>query len=244
MKTMGKVIFKFFSIVLMGMILTTSCEDYLDKAPEVNITEEDVFSKFTSFQGFVEDLYQNIVDVTLCTDATMNYNWGDDVIHSYSFMVGPYFEKGDYWIWQTTSRSPFNGTITGGATQTVKGVKGYWAHGWYGIRNANIALRNIDKLITGTPEERDLVAGQAYFFRGYLHFEILRAWGGIPYIDTVFSPTDQLKRPRLSYRQTAEKISADMEKAAQLLPAVSWDQTTAGQTTLGNNNGRLTKAAA
>ena len=81
MKTRGKIILKLFSIVLAGLILTTSCEDYLDKAPEVNITEKDVFSKFISFQGFVEDLYQCVVDVTLCTDATMNFNWGDDVKH-------------------------------------------------------------------------------------------------------------------------------------------------------------------
>jgi len=241
---MYKSTLKYVGVALMGMILTTSCEKYLDKAPEVNITEQDVFSKFTSFQGFVEDLYQNVVDVTLCTDATMNFNWGDDVICSYQFMVGPSFEKGDYWIWQTTSRSPFNGTISGGATQTAKGTKGYWANGWYGIRNANIAISNVNKLIAGTQEERDLIAGQAYFFRGYLHFEILRSWGGIPYIDTVFSPVDQLKRPRLSYRLTADKITADLEKAAQLLPAVSWDQTVTGQTTLGNNSGRLTKFAA
>ncbi len=81
------------------------------------------------------------------------------------------------------------------------------------------------------------------FFRGQFHWEILRAWGGVPYIDTVYAATDLLVEPRLTYLETANRISADLEKAAGLLPA-SWDESAPGQATLGSNAGRITKGAA
>ncbi len=231
-------------VIISSAILFISCEDYLGKAPEAELNEENIFTKFGSFQGFIEDIYQSVVDVTLFYDAGMNFNWGDDVICTNQMMIGPNWEKGNYWAWTVRTITPFYGTIPGTPSSFSKKLNGYWINGWSGIRNTNIALSYLNNLVTNTQEERNLIAGQAYFFRAYLHFEILRNWGGIPYIDMVFTPADQLKRPRLTYWQTADKISADLEKAAQLLPPVSWDQTIAGQTTFGNNNGRITKAAA
>jgi hypothetical protein len=39
-------------IVAMGLVMV-SCEDYLDKAPEATISDQEVFGTFKSFQGFV-----------------------------------------------------------------------------------------------------------------------------------------------------------------------------------------------
>jgi hypothetical protein len=140
------------------------------------------------------------------------------------------------------SWSAFYGTASNNTNSGSKGKKGYWRNGWYSIRNANIAISNFDKLV-GTDEEKNIILGQAYWFRAYFHHEILRSWGGIPYIDTVFAATDPLSLPRPSYRETAAKVDMDFEKAAQLLPA-DWDATVVGQATLNNNAGRVTKGAA
>ena len=42
----------FFSLCCVGM---TSCEDYLDKAPESSVNPEDAFKNFRNFQGFTEE---------------------------------------------------------------------------------------------------------------------------------------------------------------------------------------------
>jgi len=237
-----KSILKSLAVLLLGSLFFTSCEEYLDKAPEVNVTEEDVFSKWITFQGFIEDLYQGMVDPTLGNSAESEWNYADDGINSDKNMMLEYFAKGDYWRWQNGSWSAFWGTASNNTNSGAKGKKGYWRNGWYSIRNANLAIANINKL-AGTQEEHDIILGQAYWFRAYFHHEILRSWGGIPYVDTVFAPSDPLALPRLSYRETADKINADFEKAAQLLP-VDWDQTVVGQATIGNNAGRLTKGGA
>lgn len=234
------------SALIVAFFVTTSCEDYLDQSPEAAIAEEDVFSNFNTFQGYVDDIYQCVVDETLGRDAHTNWNFSDDVFEDRSDALSSLFDQGNYMSgWQHWKSSQFWGDIgvRNDNGTSAKGRKGYWQSGWYGIRKANTALKNLSKLTSGTQEERDIIAGQAYFFRGYLHFEILRSWGGIAYIDSVFAPTDEIRLPRLSYRETAMKVAEDLRKAADLLPA-DWDETAVGQATAGQNQGRVTKGAA
>ena len=41
-----------------------------------------------------------------------------------------------------------------------------------GIRKANIGLENLDKMVDATQEEKDIIAGQLYFFRAWFHLQI------------------------------------------------------------------------
>jgi starch-binding outer membrane protein, SusD/RagB family len=118
----------------------------------------------------------------------------------------------------------------------------HWG-GWIAIRAANTALANLERLEGATQEEYNLLAGQSYFFRGYFHWEIMRSWGAIPYIDEAMLPSSDMKIPVLNFYETAEKVMEDLDKAAELLP-VDWDLTEVGTRTLGNNTGRLTKGMA
>lgn len=231
-----------YFLILLCILLTISCEDYLDKAPELDITEKDVFSTFNTFQGYLEEAYQCIEDVTLCSYAEMNWDFGDEFITTKGQFLNPQFDNGNYWAWQSAATSIFKGNVNT-VTNDAKGTKGYWDNGWYGIRTVNTALMHLDDLVSPTQEERNLIEGQSLFFRGYLHFEILRSWGGVAYIDTVYSPKDVIREPRLSYLKTAMKINEDLKRAVDLLP-YDWEQTTVGQTTMGYNKNRITKLAA
>ena len=247
-----KPVFKYVSALFLGLLITTSCEDYLDQSPEAVISEADVFTKFVTFQGYVEDIYQYVVDETLGVEAYMNWNFGDDVIEDGSQSLVSFFDQGNYLAgWTQQKQSLFVGDLSvpnqnikrhPNSSFTIK-PRGHWTSGWAGIRKSNTVLKNLNKLVSATQEERDIIAGQAYFFRAYFHFEIMRAWGGVAYVDSVYAPNDEIRMARLSYRECAMKAAADFRKAAELLPA-SWDETTVGQATLGQNAGRLTKGAA
>jgi len=250
MKTKYKILIKYLGVSTLGFLLATSCTQYLDVAPQVNITDADVFGTFKKFQGFMEDCYQCVVDPTLGgAGAECNWNYGlDEGIMSASDqrMLSTAFEKGNYTAWTQTNYSMFAGqTVTpiNGYANNTGGRKGYWGSGWYGIRKANLAIKNIGLLVNGTQEERDLILGQAYFFRAYFHYEILRNWGHIAYIDTVWGAADVIQPPILSYAECAAKIDADLRKAIPLLPA-NWDNTVAGGQTAGQNAVRVTKGAA
>ena len=231
-------------VCLVTSLALVSCEKYLDKSPEANISEKEVFGNFTSFQGFTEELYHCIPDYTRSTWVA-DWNMADEILPTtVDWRLISHFDNGDYWYWYTSAfgwnQSYLNasaGAVTSGDWSQV----GLWPLSWYGIRKANVGLANLDKLVDATQEEKNIIKGQLLFFRGFLHFQLMSFWGGLPYIDEVLA--DKLDKPRLSYRETALLAAEDLEAAAELLPA-DWDKTSVGQQTEGNNFQRVTKSTA
>ena len=106
----------------------------------------------------------------------------------------------------------FNGWNSGNGKQQ----KALWPGSWYGIRKANIGLQNLEKMKDATEEEKKLIAGQLYFFRGWFHFQLISLWGGLPYISKVLPADKVLTLPRLKYQAIADSIAKDFQKAADL----------------------------
>ncbi|MEN6323228.1 MAG: RagB/SusD family nutrient uptake outer membrane protein [Proteiniphilum sp.] len=225
-------------ILFTGILIFISCEDYLERTPASDITDEKVFGTYHSFQGFVDMLYYDGLTPYMWL-FTSTIDCGDDVLgNKPGQQASGAFTLGNYnFVWSNT-RNPFNGDPKAGYIS-----QGFWTGGWLTIHRANLGLANIDKLITATNEERNLLLGQMYFFRAWCHFEIARAWGGIPYVDELLNPEDNMKLPRLSLEETFVKIGKDFEKAARLLPW-SWDETNQGSNAPGKNWGRITRGIA
>lgn len=221
--------FNFVVSTIILLLALASCENYLDKAPEATITEKDAYGNFRSFQGFIEELYVCIPDPNKC-GAWNQYLFADEVLQNNIYA----FDQGNYW----SQSSYLYGTSV--LLSNNSRDKRLWPLAWYAIRKANLALEKLPLLVDATQEEKDLIKGQALFFRGFFYFELMKWWGGLPYIDKVLSPLEDLKIPPLNYRETALKAAADFRAAADLLP-VHWDSIPAGQATLGNNNDRINK---
>ncbi|SFD67312.1 RagB/SusD family nutrient uptake outer membrane protein [Flavobacterium phragmitis] len=235
-----------YSIVLSVLLISGSCEDYLEKSSDSDISSEEAFKNFENFQGFTEELYQCIPDFTNAY-WTNSWNWGEDEIQSTArdFHFVCKIDKGDFWGWQ----SEFDGWQAGWmnrrnvSTNNDRFAKDMWTLGWAGIRKANIGLANIDKMTEYTEEEKKMIKGQLLFFRGWFHFQFMQYFGGLPYIDTVLPSDQPLKLPRLTYQECADKAASDFREAADLLP-VNWDDTTIGKRTLGKNELRINKIMA
>ena len=75
-----------------------------------------------------------------------------------------------------------------------------WKLCWYGIRKANIGIANLGNLVSATEEERNLIEGQLYFFRGWFHFMLMEWWGGMPYVDQVLPPDVAPALSRLTWQ--------------------------------------------
>lgn len=224
------------SILMVAILMfSLSCEDYLNKSPEADITEKDVFGNFTSFQGFVEQMYKCIMDPDK-GGAWNKYLFADETLNN-----KPYnFDYGNYWGNETY----FYG-VNANVTSDNSRDRRVWEYAWYGIRVANLALDRIDQegLFEGTAEEKNHLKGQALFFRGWFYFEICRYWGGMPYINRVLDPTESLiteEFKRLNFQETAKLMAQDFRAAADLLPN-HWDTSGPGQATVGHNMDRINK---
>jgi starch-binding outer membrane protein, SusD/RagB family len=240
---------KYINILLRGFVYSliiglTACTDYLDKAPEAEISSKDAFINFTNFQGFTEELYCCIPDFTSRTWAT-DWNMADEVLHKDGgIWLNDLFDKGDYWGWTTSAWISWLDNADGVKTAVDDARdKALWPNAWYAIRKANLGLENMENMTDATQEEKDLIKGQLLFFRAWFHFELMCYWGGLPYIDKTLSSSDNLEMPRLTYQETADRVAQDLREAADLLP-VDWDKTATGQLTSGKNQLRITKVMA
>jgi starch-binding outer membrane protein, SusD/RagB family len=237
--------------VLMSVFLLMSCEDYLERTPDSVIADDIPFQNFTNFQGFTEELYQCVPDFTN-NYWTNSFNWGDDEIQStaQNFHFGVKIENGDFWGWQRENDGWGAGWMDKTWADRTKPItdpsvrgKGLYPLAWHGIRKANLGLENLELMTEATDEERQLIEGQLLFFRGWFHFQMMQYFGGLPYIDYLLPADEELRLPRLSYQECADKAALDFRRAADLLP-INWDNTTAGKRTFGKNGLRINKIMA
>lgn len=93
-----------------------------------------------------------------------------------------------------------------------------WAPLYKIISQANAIMMNIDKVSYKKSETRDQILAQAYFFRAWSYFQLVRLWGEVPIV-TNYITSD--KDPQLFPSKSAkgdiwELIIADIEMAESL----------------------------
>lgn len=247
---------KYFKVILITSMVWSStsllsCNKYLDKEEQSNISPKEAFKNFVNFQGYTEELYNCVVNFSN-NYWTNSWNWGEDEITSTAnnFHFVNKIDQGNFWGWQRESDGWGAGWMDQGDFTTNnndvfanRAFRDLWSASWFGLRKISLGLENIDKLTEATQEEKDLIKGQLLFFRGWFHHRLMEYFGGMPYINYVLPSDEKLRLPRLSYQACADLAAADFREAANLLP-IDWDNTTAGKRTLGKNQLRINKIMA
>ena len=102
------------------------------------------------------------------------------------------------------------------------------------IRKANLILSKIDEIPDYNQVEKNKVLGQAYFFRAFHYFDLIRTFGDVPYVDKPLTLADQEGITRTPRAEVYSKVMADLDKAIEYLPT-TWPA---------SEYGRITKGAA
>ena len=104
-----------------------------------------------------------------------------------------------------------------------------------GIRSCNILLSK-GEAYTGTGDISQYM-GEAYFFRAFAYYNLLKTYGGVPIVTTVLDDkSPELYAPRNSRYEVVKQILADLDMAIAKLPAE--------QTIPVSDKGRVSKWAA
>lgn len=211
------------SLFFIAVSLVSGCEEYLNIPPVAEISEEQVFGTYESFQGFQDKLIRNLVDYNR-HGARVTHSIGGEALSPsgqsvYNGNIGNYF-------YLLSNRGIY-------AIAELEAFKaGLYSHMWENCRIANLCLEKLESgiLVEATDNQRNWLRGQALFFRAYYHYEFVRSFGPIPYVDTVFSAEDQDMKRHWSYEKNGttyndvqavfERIVEDLEEAAELLPDV------------------------
>ena len=104
----------------------------------------------------------------------------------------------------------------------------------YGIRRAYIYIENVDRVTDMTADEKAIGKAEAQVIIAYHYSQMLRYYGGMPWIDHAYTAEDAMKFPRMTVEETVQKIVGLLDAAASVLP---WQVNA-------DNDGRMTAASA
>lgn len=213
---MKRFIIKTLTLFLFLFILG-SCEEYLDKAPDAGLTNEDVFEKYANFKLFFDASYNgritdgsNYREVNIRTGYPLwHAMWDQKTMFDALTEIadaGRLFRAQDWKQGQMGATA--NMLTTDLARRPIMRAM------FFVIRNCNTALANVDRVKDATEEEKDDFRGQAYFLRGYAHFTLIRLWGPMPHITYVIGEDPSgWDLPRATKNQSYRNVALDMDSA-------------------------------
>ena len=186
-------------IALIASVALSSCDDFLDKQPSNELTEERVFSDWNLMRDFHYDTYNFLRHGA----NRINGSWLDaatDLGHT-SFSYGG-------------TRRTFNiGNYYGEAGANE--LTDTWEHYYRAIRKCNMMITRIESVpkepsLSDTQYEQDKwnYVSEARFLRAYFYWELFLRYGPIPIVEEVLDPDGDLLT-KYVYRPTIKEYVVD-----------------------------------
>ncbi len=200
-------------LLLLVIIVFTSCEDYIDIDKYVydKTTIDSIFvSKTRTFE------YINGTAEFLKNESNFVGDW--DARAPFPSGMGS-DEAIQPWV---NADHPGSCLVVDQITARDTKNVNPWPDYYKGIRKANIILARIGENMELTDAEMRDYRGMAYFLRGYFYYSLVRLYGPVPILPDVPFDTDasvdEASFERSSYDECVEYICKNMEEAAKLLP--------------------------
>ena len=206
-----KKVISIFLITLLP-VCWQSCEYVLEKVPDGQITLEKVLSNYTSSQGLIETVYNEIYTAR---DRVAYFFHTFEGLSDNAFR-GSMQNAYDWNNGQLSLSEPVIGQYE------RNGKNQLWPRFWRGIRLANIAITYLPQSTVITEQERDTWVAEARVLRCWYYMNLLEFYGPVPWIDfpfeAAFDGWNDLVRP--TYDEIATKISEELKDvvASGILP--------------------------
>ncbi len=190
-----KKIFKNIIVCFSFVALFTSCETELDLSNPTALSLEELLQTedgFIALSNGVLDAYQKIpANEFLLTELR------SDNVRANS-------ENGNFPAISAYNVDPNNGDV---AT--------YYSNNMHVIKHANTIIDN--RFLA--PKSQQYTVGEAYFMRALSHFNLVRAYKNVPFVDKVLDVTNKeaLDYPQLSEEVVYEKIINDFKTSIAYL---------------------------
>ncbi len=166
-----------------------ACESFIDLDPLDQITSEEYWSSSKELEYYTRQFYPVFCPYTAMVAETAVNS--DDMI-----VINP------------------SDILNGSRVVT----RGDWKHEWSNIRNVNIFFDNYGKCQSDYNSYKQYL-GEAYFFRAWFYFELLKKYGDVPWYAHPIEMDDEiaLMKGRDSRSLIADSILADLDKAVMHL---------------------------
>ncbi|MDD3624910.1 MAG: RagB/SusD family nutrient uptake outer membrane protein [Proteiniphilum sp.] len=160
-------------VLILVAAFALSCADYLDVVPDNVATIDYAFRDRESAEKFLFTCYSYMPDMGYIRDPAM---MGSDEIWSHDIDRTDHMVSNTYYL-KLPGRQNVNDPLLNfwDGRQDGKNL-------FIGIRDCNIFLENIDKVVDLARDERDQWVAEVKFLKAYYHFFLLRMYGPIPVI--------------------------------------------------------------
>ena len=211
---------KILYILLMGLVTLTSCEKWLDVAPNTDVPAKELFTTENGFTSALAGLY-----IVMTEDKTYgkNLSFGlmEQLAQMYDKLPDGTSDRSSVYIYDRETSGAYN----------TKGVLAdTWQAQYHTIANANNLLKwwdlNAETVLVDTLTRR-MVRGEALALRAFLHFDLLRGWGPMNYAGSdeakamkcmpYRTVADNSKQPLLSAEEVVRRILNDLQEAREYM---------------------------
>lgn len=228
---------KYLSFLLAGASALVSCSDkFLEEKQNYDATGQDVYNYYVGAKGRINDLYgwclPGVADMDWqYTSVGRNDNAGGSTEEYSGFSVFVDGETTELNSVLTSNQVPdyFGGANPDNVQQSVYGA----------IRNINNAIEGIEASTLSEAQKNELL-GQAYFFRAWTYYKLVKWYGGVPIVTTVLPTSEEAFTQRSSAKACFDFIVSDLDKSAELLRPFTANGGWSGS----ENYGRITSGTA
>ncbi len=204
---------------IMSMMIMSSCKksinEFLEKAPGVDVNEDAVFSSKVNVDAFVSTLYEygmfSILPARQNNNIISNPTTG--VAPTQIGTLAAATDEGKNESTFQFSNTWNTGTIN---NQNIIGSEDYRYYArWKVIRMAKILLDRVDELKDPAADEsyKKQVKAQAKYLRALQHFEMLKRYGGYPFVQKRYTTVEEAVAPRISFAEGVNAILKDCDEA-------------------------------
>lgn len=192
-----KYIIPVFAAAIFGM---TSCSDFLTEDPKGQLTPDGFFNSQASLDASVNALYFNVQQSQCNSNPLIVQCQGDDITSTTGSNKGAYLSADAFEV-----------------PADAKGIQALWLWNYTIIQAANLIIDNAAS-VPVSQENINIAMGQAYFWRAYAYFNLVRVFGPLPV--NMHNEPDNNQTPLTSVEEVYSLIVKDLTAAeACNLPA-------------------------
>ena len=188
---------KIYSIFAVGTIavgaMLSSCSDFLTEDASGQLTVESFFKTSDDLDMAVNALYFNVAQAWSNSNPTIPACQGDDMTSTTGSNKSAYLSADAY-------QEPSD----------YKGINQLWLWQYNVIQAANPIIDNAEKVST-SQENINIALGNAYFWRAYAYFQLVRTFGPLPL--NLHNESDNNSTPLSSVEEVYNLIVSDLTKA-------------------------------
>ena len=182
------------------LLFATSCNDFLTEDPQGRLTPDTFFSNQNELNMSVYALYAKVQELQCNSNPMIPQCQGDDVTSTTGSNKAAYLSADAFEY-----------------PSDAKGQEQGWSKLYAIIKAANLIIDNADKVPT-TQDEINIALGQAYYWRAFSYFSLVRLFGPLPLI--LHNEVDNNDTPLTPVADIYTQIVSDLTAAeACNLPA-------------------------